>query len=214
MNVRLVVEQGAKRKVMNLKPPQAVVGRSHGTTVRIPSSQVSRQHCRLVIEKGLVTVEDLGSVNGTFLNGHKIQDSEVVRPGDTLEVGPVRFVVEYILTPEALEKLQEMDGGVDMLEALADGEAAELDELPMLHELQEEESLPVLEELHEAEESDPKPKKAAAPKASDDAPLPVDFDFDGGAWQMPEGGDLHDLLGEMGPGDDPPTELHNNKPRR
>jgi len=164
-----------------------------------------------VMAKGLVTVEDLGSVNGTFLNGHKIEDTEVVRPGDTLEVGPVRFVVEYILTPEALQKLQEMEGGVEMLEGLADGEAMELDELPVLHEMEEEESLPVLEELHDADE--PEPEKAAAPKGDDNVPLPVDFDFDAGAWQMPEGGDLHDLLSDAGPGEDPPTELH-NKPRR
>ena len=40
-------------------------------------------------------MEDLGSVNGTLLNGERIKGIEWVRPGDNLTVGPVTFVVEY-----------------------------------------------------------------------------------------------------------------------
>jgi pSer/pThr/pTyr-binding forkhead associated (FHA) protein len=209
MKVRLVIEQGAKRKVVNLLPPEAVVGRSRGNTVRIPSSEVSRQHCRLAIANGLVTIEDLGSVNGTFLNGQKIHETEVVRPGDTLEVGPVRFVVEYVLTPEALGRLQEMDNGIDALEALADGQAMELEDLPVLQDMEEEESLPLME-LSDA--SEPEAEEQATPKPEEMGPLPVDFDFDATAWQVPDGGDLRDLLGQMDTDDEPPTKQH--KPKR
>ena len=100
-------------------------GRSHGNTVRIPSAEVSRQHCRLSKKDGLVMVRDLGSVNGTLLNGTRISAEEVVRPGDRVEVGPVTFVVEYELTPEALAQLHGLDAGVDVLSALADGEVVE-----------------------------------------------------------------------------------------
>jgi pSer/pThr/pTyr-binding forkhead associated (FHA) protein len=57
---------------------------------------VSRLHCRLLVgADGLVRVEDLGSVNGTLINGTPIHGLEVVRPGDRLGLGPVTFVVEY-----------------------------------------------------------------------------------------------------------------------
>ncbi len=55
------------------------------------------------MDKGVVTVEDLESVNGTFLNGRRIRAVETVRPGDRLSLGPVTFLVEYERTPETLE---------------------------------------------------------------------------------------------------------------
>ncbi len=111
MDVRLVVEQGRRRlRVVRLRGPATRIGRARGSGVRIPSAEVSRQHCVLRVEDGLVTVEDLDSVNGTFLNGEAVVGCQVVRPGDRLNVGPVTFVVEYELTPEALERLRDSGG--------------------------------------------------------------------------------------------------------
>jgi pSer/pThr/pTyr-binding forkhead associated (FHA) protein len=108
MDVRLVVEQGRRRlRVVRLRGPATRIGRARGSGVRIPSAEVSRQHCVLRVEDGLVTVEDLDSVNGTFLNGEAVVGCQVVRPGDRLNIGPVTFVVEYELTPEALERLRD-----------------------------------------------------------------------------------------------------------
>src|SRR5437879_945148 len=109
MNVRLIVEQGARRRVMNLQPPEAIVGRAHGNTIRIPSAEVSRRHCRLTIKDGLVTVEDLDSVNGTFLNGSRITTIEYVEPGDQIDVGPVTFTVDYELTIDAEARMRGQD---------------------------------------------------------------------------------------------------------
>jgi len=106
MEVRLVVERGGRRQVCRIQSPRAVVGRARGNTVRIPSAEVSREHCRLMLEDGLVYVRDLDSINGTFLNGRPVRGVEVIQPGDRLEVGPVVFVVEYELTPEALRRLR------------------------------------------------------------------------------------------------------------
>src|SRR5947209_3486517 len=123
MNVKLVVEQGGRRRAFTVRSDKAVLGRARGCAVRIPSAQVSRQHCRLTVEDGLVQIKDLGSVNGTLLNGQKIRGVEYVRPGDNLTVGPVTFVVEYELTPDALERLRGGDEDpVALLDELADGE--------------------------------------------------------------------------------------------
>jgi pSer/pThr/pTyr-binding forkhead associated (FHA) protein len=210
MDVRLVIERGAKRKVLRFRGDEAVVGRSHGNTVRVPSAEVSRQHCRLYLENGLVTIEDLGSVNGTFLNGQRIGQAEVVRPGDNVEVGPVRFVVEYELTPEALDRLREIDSEVeqvDVLEGLADGEVIPDEDLPVLQELDElqEASLPMVEQVEIDGEVE------VTPEALEElGSLPVEFDFDATSWQLPEGGDLRDLLAEDE--GQPPTKKH--KPKR
>src|SRR4051812_11604695 len=99
MKVQLVFDKGGRRNVFTLTSPRAVIGRAHGTTVRIPSSEVSRQHCRLTVEGGLVHVVDLGSVNGTFLNGERVTSLSVVAPGDRLDVGPVVFTVDYTPPP-------------------------------------------------------------------------------------------------------------------
>jgi pSer/pThr/pTyr-binding forkhead associated (FHA) protein len=171
----------------------AVLGRSHGNAVRIPSAEVSRQHCRLLMKDGLVRLEDLDSVNGTFLNGKRVRDPEFVRPGDSLEVGPVKFVVEYELTPDALERLRGEGGDTDLLEALADGEVVPPDEMEMLEaEMMEEEIVDVAADPEEA--------------------TTADFDFDAGPWQMPEGGNLRDILSQLEDEPEKPTR-HRSKKR-
>src|SRR5947209_18618036 len=108
MDVRLVIEKGRTRtREVRLPAEESIIGRQRGCTVRIPSAEVSRRHCVLRLEDGYLSIQDLGSVNGTFLNGMRVVNREVVRPGDHLEVGPVRFVVEYELTPAALDHLSQ-----------------------------------------------------------------------------------------------------------
>src|SRR5262245_43449835 len=131
MNLKLVVEQGGKRRAFSVRSDEAVLGRARGCAVRIPSAEVSRQHCRLTVEDGLVRIKDLGSVNGTLLNGRKVRGVEYVRPGDNLTVGPVTFVVEYELTPDALGRLRGDENPIELLEDLADGEVIlEAEDMP------------------------------------------------------------------------------------
>jgi predicted component of type VI protein secretion system len=186
-----------------LRKEVAVLGRAHGNAVRIPSAQVSRQHCRLSQKNDLVVVRDLGSVNGTLLNGLRIQAEEVVRPGDKIAVGPVTFIVEYELTPAALEQLRSMHQDVDLLEALADGEILEVDEVDDFDEVEEVHDVEEVDDVDEVEEvlpagrpkRKPTPPPVAPPKPDDDlSPLAPDFDFDAGGWQMPAGDDLRGLM--------------------
>src|SRR5262249_1278262 len=109
MDVRLVIEKGRTRtREVRLNSRETLVGRQRGCEVRIPSSEVSRRHCVLRVENGYLTIEDLRSVNGTFLNGVPVMSREVVRPGDYLEIGPIRFVVEYELSPQALDQISRL----------------------------------------------------------------------------------------------------------
>jgi pSer/pThr/pTyr-binding forkhead associated (FHA) protein len=195
MNLRLIHKQGGRRKVIPLRQTVAVLGRAHGNAVRIPSADVSRRHCRLIAKDGVVTVEDMESVNGTFLNGRKLKGPQLVHPGDEIELGPVKFTVEYDLTADAKARLRGKEDDVELLQALADGEAVADGDVPEL-------------ELIDDDLADVEPVKPA----DDLEPLPaVEFDFEE-PWQMPNGGDLRDLLSQME--DEEPTRAQKPKKRR
>jgi pSer/pThr/pTyr-binding forkhead associated (FHA) protein len=106
LQVRLVLEKGRKPvKVYRLRGTETIVGRAKGSGLRIPSAEVSRRHCLLSIQQGFPTAEDLGSANGTLLNGSPIRGKQIIRPGDQLTIGPVTFVVEYQLTQAAIDAM-------------------------------------------------------------------------------------------------------------
>jgi predicted component of type VI protein secretion system len=128
MNVRLILNRNRKRVwSAQLTQTESTLGRARGCTVRIPSSEVSRQHCRLRIENGVVTVEDLESVNGTFINGTRVRRVEIVHPGDRLTLGPVTFVVEYESATESMSGVVAID---DYPMAELDREIEAIEEAP------------------------------------------------------------------------------------
>jgi pSer/pThr/pTyr-binding forkhead associated (FHA) protein len=96
MKVILLVQQGRKpSRALTLKGPEAIIGRSHGNAVRIPSNDISRRHCRLLIGATKVTIEDLDSLNGTYLNSRRVDEVCEVHAGDHILLGPVTFIVGF-----------------------------------------------------------------------------------------------------------------------
>nr|MDQ3333286.1 FHA domain-containing protein [Planctomycetota bacterium] len=76
---------------------RVVVGRSRECGLQIASAAVSRKHCEIRVGKDSVSVIDLGSSNGTFLDSTRLPAGEE-RPlpsGCRLNIGGVRFVVSY-----------------------------------------------------------------------------------------------------------------------
>ncbi len=94
MDAKLRVVSGAKDAVIRLKLP-TVIGRSGTANLTVKSSRVSRQHCEIDLFEGELTVRDLGSSNGTFVNGHRISDVTFLSPGDQLTVGKLTLQAEY-----------------------------------------------------------------------------------------------------------------------
>jgi predicted component of type VI protein secretion system len=97
MDVRFVVVSPAslKRSVAVRLP--ILVGRSDEARFRLRQDSVSRRHCEFFIEDDAVHVRDLGSTNGTFLDGAEIaaETATVVPPGAVVQVGGMAFRVDY-----------------------------------------------------------------------------------------------------------------------
>ncbi len=103
MQARLkVLHDKANVKQVKLLPV-TLIGRSTECNLKIASSQVSRAHCRITLGEDTVYVEDLGSANGTLVNGKLLiahQPTSVV-PGATLVVGPAEFLIDYVASTSA-----------------------------------------------------------------------------------------------------------------
>ena len=91
----LIIQSGKLAGKKLVLPPEKslVVGRGEECQVRLPSSLVSRQHCRISAGAGGIVVEDLGSQNGTLVNEVAITGRVVLKPGDTLRIGAMIFAV-------------------------------------------------------------------------------------------------------------------------
>jgi hypothetical protein len=89
---RLVAESG---DAIPVSDSELVVGRDAGLGLSlIGESTVSRRHAQLVKTGNDVVLTDLGSTNGTYVNGAKLSGQTVLRPGDQVQFGSVRFRFE------------------------------------------------------------------------------------------------------------------------
>lgn len=94
MKIRLKVLKGsASGKEVKIPTPECIIGRSSECHLRPKSDAISRRHCSIIVEDGNVIVRDFGSKNGTYVNGRRVKDSLVLKPGDQLHVGPLAFEV-------------------------------------------------------------------------------------------------------------------------
>jgi pSer/pThr/pTyr-binding forkhead associated (FHA) protein len=179
-----------------LSQKEATLGRAVGCTIRIPSGQVSRLHCRLRIEDGVVTVEDLESVNGTFINGKRVRQPEILHPGDNLAVGPVSFLVEYELSSTTLRPLEdeeepsdrETESDVHLLELVEpDAEPEPVDHLPLVPE----DNVEMVEEPAPQPRKNKSPKKKKSPPPTSEQPLEVIEETDVETVPLAEQDEIH-----------------------
>lgn len=66
---------------------QLTIGRDSNNGVAINDAEVSRKHARLTFQGGKYVLEDLGSTNGTFVNGQRLAGPAVLKPGDVISLG-------------------------------------------------------------------------------------------------------------------------------
>ena len=113
----LVIAGGNVGEMYPLGDPEVIVGRGRsGTTIQISDEGISRQHARFVCEDGEVHVEDLGSANGTIVNGATLTSRRLLSDGDKITLGSTT-ILKFTYSDDLEETFQRR-----MLEAaLLDG---------------------------------------------------------------------------------------------
>ena len=94
MNIQLIMPAGQGReRTFALDREISIVGRDHKCHLRIPLSNVSREHCRIELDQGLVYLRDLGSTNGTYVNNRRVDEIVTLVAGDVIQIASVQFTV-------------------------------------------------------------------------------------------------------------------------
>lgn len=96
--VLIMFKADGERRSFSLPRDVTLVGRREDCDLRIPLGDVSRKHCRLIRDGDTLRLEDLGSSNGTFHNGVRVQEA-ILQAGDNIRVGPVIFTVQIDGSP-------------------------------------------------------------------------------------------------------------------
>jgi hypothetical protein len=78
-----------------------LIGRDPHGAIRIDSNLVSRRHATITVTAHDVTLTDLASHNGTFVNGQRVDAPATLADGDEILVGPARLVVRTTTAPES-----------------------------------------------------------------------------------------------------------------
>lgn len=97
----LIIQTGKHRgRKIRLVPGQEfLIGRDPSCHLRLASTDVSRQHCAIRGDKSGWTVTDLGSRNGTLIDGFRIESTFPLKPGSVLQVGPMQFLLPGTKSP-------------------------------------------------------------------------------------------------------------------
>ena len=94
---RLVLLQGGEAVPYELLSASVVLGRHPDCDIQLQSNMVSRRHAEVTVKNGQYLLADLGSGNGTYLNGNRVEKSVILKHEDRVKVGPVllRFENEH-----------------------------------------------------------------------------------------------------------------------
>lgn len=98
--VLVMFRSDGERRSFSVTREMTVIGRREDCDLRIPHGDVSRKHCRLVRDAETIRLEDLGSSNGTYHNGLRVDREAGLNPGDSIQVGPVVFVLQINGVPD------------------------------------------------------------------------------------------------------------------
>ncbi len=106
MSAQLRVVFGKERgKCLTFPRGEYVFGRGPECHVRANSEIVSRQHCLMAVADGVVSIRDLGSANGTLVNGVRVRGERVLCDGDLIQLGPFGLQFQLPHPPSTRETM-------------------------------------------------------------------------------------------------------------
>jgi pSer/pThr/pTyr-binding forkhead associated (FHA) protein len=89
----VVLEPKEQKGQRHAVDDEITMGRAAGCTVTLSDTYASQHHARVFRRDGILSVEDLGSTNGTYVNGAKVTNTVQLQRGDRLKVGATVFEV-------------------------------------------------------------------------------------------------------------------------
>lgn len=90
----VVLSEGFTGRTCELKVDKTTIGRVEDNAFQIPEPSVLSHHCEILLRGNDVVVHDLGSTNGTFVNGEQVTKEAPVKPGQILRLGQVELRLE------------------------------------------------------------------------------------------------------------------------
>jgi len=106
VDLKLVGKLGNAELQHPLAESPQLIGRAEDADLRLPHPSVSRHHAEISLNGGRVTVRDLGSHNGTFVNSARVVEPTALQVGDTLELANLSF---RVVGPEGAENFDTPD---------------------------------------------------------------------------------------------------------
>lgn len=128
MHKLLIEDDEGKTVAVPLIREEITIGRMDGNTIRLTEQNVSRKHARLTLRGGVLRIEDLGSYNGTSLNGSALSGVATLKDGDVILIGDYRLgiqeeKVEKVEKVEKAEKVEKSDKPSQAMQAQAESAA-------------------------------------------------------------------------------------------
>ena len=115
MQVKLKILKGSRKdKLLPVQGTELLIGRGNECDLQPRTELISRKHCLITITDSQVLVRDLGSKNGTFVNGERIEVEHGLQNGDHLGIGPMEF--ELQIDSQASTKRPEVQGMADVIQ--------------------------------------------------------------------------------------------------
>jgi pSer/pThr/pTyr-binding forkhead associated (FHA) protein len=89
----LLVSLNGRTSSYPITKPETLLGRSESNDIPLAEQTVTGKHAVIRLENKTLTIEDLGSTNGTFVNGERIR-SQVIKHGDRIKLGQVELTLK------------------------------------------------------------------------------------------------------------------------
>ena len=91
-----------RTREVNISKEEFLMGRGPDCDLRVNDEDISRHHCLIRVRGQEATLSDLGSSNGTFVNGKRVLSQVALASGDEIRVGKNRFLVDLGDRPEGV----------------------------------------------------------------------------------------------------------------
>jgi pSer/pThr/pTyr-binding forkhead associated (FHA) protein len=99
----VLLSAGLTGRTHELKADTTTVGRVEDNLFQIAEPSVSSHHCEVLLKGNDIIVHDLGSTNGTFINGEKVTEAPI-KPGQILRLGQIEMRLETDTPPGPAKK--------------------------------------------------------------------------------------------------------------